>query len=104
MDKTSVLDRREHDDDTLANQFTIFKKPRLTIKNTTVRPILSSDMAFNGLGGTSKKENTDFPTSISTSILTTGTSHSLKRIPSAKFKNLTKTPSLGKIDNFLLKD
>lgn len=104
IDKSSSLERR--DTDTLADKFMIFKKPRLTIKNTTVKPTLSSDMAFDGLGGTSKKENTDFPTPLirSSNILTSSTSHSLKRIPSAKFKKLTKTPSLGRIDTFLLKD
>ncbi|XP_063698611.1 E3 ubiquitin-protein ligase TRAIP-like [Culicoides brevitarsis] len=90
---------RRDENESLASQFTIFKKPRLTVKNTTVR----SDFAFDGLGGTSKKENTEFPVPVSSNVLTSASSHTLKRIPSAKFKKLTKTPTLGKIDNFLLK-
>uniref|UniRef100_A0A336KCN0 CSON007042 protein n=1 Tax=Culicoides sonorensis TaxID=179676 RepID=A0A336KCN0_CULSO len=100
-DSLSQSENKKRDGDSLAEQFTIFKKPRLTIKNTTLKPSLSSNMAFNGFGGSSKKEDSDFPTPISSSNVLTSSSHTLKRIPSAKFKNLTRTPGIPKIDEIV---
>lgn len=37
----------------------IFKKPRLTERSTTT--LRQTNMVFNGIGGSDKKENTEFP-------------------------------------------
>lgn len=76
----SGTDKREND--SLAEQFTIFKKPRLTIKNTTVKPNLAPNISYNGLSGSEKNENSEVPIS----------SVTLKKLDSSKFKKLSRQP------------
>lgn len=98
-----LLNRRKleksvkNENESLSERFTIFKKPRLMIQNTTQKSNLRTDVAFDGLGGSSKPE-IGFRTQLTTTATTS--SHTLKRIPSAKFKKLTKNPSVGRIDSF----
>lgn len=77
---SGTTDKREND--SLAEQFTIFKKPRLTIKNTTVKPNLAPNISYNGLSGSEKNENSEVPIS----------SVTLKKLDSSKFKKLSRQP------------